>query len=90
MWGYHGSPWMTLNKELQDQMSACLQRTYISVIQITYEEIQPSSHENQPVQKRKIIFKEMPRAAILFLKKEANFSRIEAYLNEDILQIWCR
>ena len=49
--GYFGTPWMTLNLELQGQMSARLQRTCISVINITYEEIQPSTYENQPVEK---------------------------------------
>ena len=41
--GYFGIPWMTLNEERQGQMSASLQRTCISVIHITYEEIQPST-----------------------------------------------
>ena len=48
---YFGTPWMTLNYELQVQMSARMERTYIFVIHITYEDIQPSTYEKQPVEK---------------------------------------
>ena len=49
--GYFGTPWMTLNYEPQCQMAGRLQRTCISVVRITYEEIQRSTYENQPVEK---------------------------------------
>ena len=48
--GYFGILWMTLNEKPQGQMSARLQRTSIYVIHITYEEIQPSTYDNQPVE----------------------------------------
>ena len=39
---------MTLNDELQGQMSG---HVYLVIHMITYEEIQPSTYENQPVEK---------------------------------------
>ena len=38
----------------------------LSVIHITYEEIQPFTYEKQQVEKSRKFFKEMPAAAILF------------------------
>ena len=49
--GYFGILWMNLNEGFQGQMSERLQGTHISVIHITYEEIQPSGYENQSVPK---------------------------------------
>ena len=59
-------------------MYICLQRTYISVIHITYEEIQPSGYLNQPGKRGKQFSKKCPRQ--LVLQNEANFRHIEAYL----------
>ena len=80
MWGAVG---MTLNEELHCQMSACLKRTYISVIHITYEEIQPSSYENQPVEKVDN-FQRNAQGSHLVFHNEANFTCTEAYLSMKI------
>ena len=34
---YFGGLWLTFNEELQGQISACLQRTYICIIYVTYK-----------------------------------------------------
>ena len=60
----------------------------MSVIHITYEEIQPSTYEKQPVEKMSIIFKEMPVAAILFFRMRLFSFPEKLTPNEDILQIW--
>ena len=49
--GYFVPLWVTLNEELQGHLSAFLKRTYIYVIHMTYEEIQSSSYDKQPVEK---------------------------------------
>ena len=87
--GYFGTPWITLNEELPGQMSACLNRTYISVIHITYEEIQTSSHKNQPVEKDVENFQRNAQDSHLVFQNEAYFNCREAYLPMKISCKYC-
>ena len=43
---YFGGLWMTFNEELQGQINACLQRTYICIIYTSHRMIQLSVYEN--------------------------------------------
>ena len=42
---YFGGLWMTFNEELQGQVSACLQRTYICIIYTPHRMIQLTVYE---------------------------------------------
>ena len=69
---------MTLNEGLKGQMYARLLRTYISVIHITFSEIQLSTSENQPAEKDN--FQRNAHGGHLVFQNDANFSPGEAYL----------
>ena len=53
-------------------MCARLSRTCISVLHITYEEIQPSTYEKQPVEKCRLFSKKCPSGHLVF-QNEAIF-----------------